>query len=142
MRKTKCFIGESTVIHQPSNIYGCRIGARCAIGAFVEIGEGACVGDGTSVQAFTFIPGNVKIGNDVFIGPRVTFLNDKHPPSKGFWRCLPPTVVEDGAVIGGCATIMPGITIGEGAFIGAGALVTKSVGKGERCWGFPATIKR
>jgi UDP-2-acetamido-3-amino-2,3-dideoxy-glucuronate N-acetyltransferase len=136
-------IGIKTIIYSPknTNLYGCVIGEDCRIGAFVEIGNGVVIGDRASIQAFTFIPGGVKIGNDVFIGPRVTFLNDKYPPSNGDWMDGPQTIVEDGAVIGGCSVIMPGITIGSGAFIGAASLVTKNIGKGEKWWGSPATIR-
>ena len=141
MRKVERVIGTGTHVHCPdkTNLYGCRIGYNCSIGAFVEIGPGVTVGDNTKVQSFTYIPSNVKIGKNVFIGPRVTFLNDKYPPSNGAWREWPPTVVEDGAVIGGGVTVLPGITIGEGAFIGACSMVTKNVGKWERWWGSPAT---
>ena len=121
-----------------TNLYGCTIGEKCVIGAFVEIGPGVIVGDHCRIQAMTYIPSGVVIGNNVFIGPRVTFLNDKYPPSEGAWKTNPPTVIEDNVVIGGCATILPSLTIQEGAFIGAGALLTKNVGKGERWWGTPA----
>jgi acetyltransferase-like isoleucine patch superfamily enzyme len=121
------------------NIYDCEIGESCQIGEFVEIGRGAVIGAHTNIQAFSFIPGGVTIGRHVFIGPRVTFLNDKYPPSNGKWKNSPRTIVADRAVIGGCTTILPGVVIGDGAFIGAGSLVTKNIGAGERWWGSPAT---
>ena len=140
MRKTERVIGEGTVIHCPklTNLYGCRIGKDCTIAAFVEIGRGVIVGDRCHIQAYTYIPSGVVIGNDVFIGPRVTFLNDKYPPSHGAWRETPPTVVMNAAVIGGSVTVLPGLTIGQGAFIGAGSLITKNVPDGERWMGVPA----
>lgn len=94
---------------------------------YVFIGPDVKIGDGCKIQAFAFIPDNVIIGNNVFIGPHACFTNDKYPPSNGAWKNGPPTIVGDNAVIGANATILPGINIGEGAIIGAGAVVTKDV---------------
>jgi acetyltransferase-like isoleucine patch superfamily enzyme len=76
-----------------------------------------------------FIPNNVIIGDNVFIGQGVCFTNDKYPPSNGAWKKTPPTVVGNGASIGSNSTILPSINIGEGAMIGAGATITKDVPK-------------
>ena len=119
------------------NLYECTIGKHCKIGSFTEIGP-AVIGDNVNIGAFCFIPEGVKIGNSVFIGPRVTFLNDKHPPSNGAWRREPETCVCDGAVIGGGAVILPGVTIGTGAMVGAGSVVTKDVPAGTTVYGNPA----
>jgi acetyltransferase-like isoleucine patch superfamily enzyme len=80
----------------------------------------------------------VKVGDDVFIGPNVTFLNDKYAPTRGKWRKDPGTVVEDGVTIGAGAVILPGVRIGKDARIGAGAVVTKDVGAGKQVVGVPA----
>ena len=74
-------IGEGTKIWHPElvNLYGCTIGENCNIASFVEIGPEVVVGDRCRIQSFSFIPKGVILGNDVFIGPNVTFTNDKHP---------------------------------------------------------------
>lgn len=130
--------GLGTVFYHPelSNIGSCRIGSRCTIHSHVWIGNEVTIGDDTKVQAFVFIPTGVKIGNSCFIGPRVTFTNDKHPPSHG--QGWSETHVEDEVVIGAGAVILPGITLGRGCMIGAGAVVTKSVPPGQTWVGNPA----
>jgi len=135
-------IGKETKIWHPElvNIYGCKIGERCSIAAFVEIGEDVIIGNDVQIQAFTFIPKGVKIGNNVFIGPNVTFTNDKHPPSGGKWWF--ETIVKDGVRIGAGALLITGITIGEKAFIAAGAVVTKDVSPGVTVMGIPARVRR
>jgi acetyltransferase-like isoleucine patch superfamily enzyme len=120
-------IGQNTKIwhEDKSVILDCTIGDDCTIHALVWIGNNVIIGDRCKVQAFGFIPEGVTIGNDVFIGPRVTFTNDLYPPaSQKDWL---DTCVEDGVSIGAGAVILPGITIGKGARIGAGAVVTRSV---------------
>jgi UDP-2-acetamido-3-amino-2,3-dideoxy-glucuronate N-acetyltransferase len=119
-----------------SNIGNCTIGTGCVIHSHVWIGDGVKIGNRVKIQAFSFIPDGVTIGDDVFIGPRVTFTNDKHPPSYG--RGWSGTIVNDGASIGACATILPGIIIGKNAVIGAGSVVTKSVDDGKTVYGVPA----
>jgi len=96
-------------------------------GAWVFIGPNVEIGFNCKIQPFALIPDNVKIGNNVFIGPHVCLTNDKKPPSHGAWKNDPPTIVEDGAVIGAGAVILPSVRIGKGAVIGAGAIVTKDV---------------
>lgn len=110
------------------------IGADCTIHAFVWIGNGVHIGPRTRIQAFSFIPTGVTIGADCFIGPRVTFTNDKHPPSQD-WAS---TFVEDGVSIGAGAVILPGVTLGTKCVIGAGAVVTKDVAAWQTVMGNPA----
>ena len=114
-----CEVGEDTVVHAPVWIGNrVRIGARCR------------------VQAFCFIPEGVTVEDDVFIGPSVTFTNDKYPPAmKSYWQA---TVVARGAVIGAGAVILPGVRIGEYAMVGAGAVVTHDVPSGVTVIGNPA----
>ena len=135
-------VGEETKIWHPElvNIYGCKIGKRCSIAAFVEIGEDVIIGDDVQIQAFTFIPKGVKIGNNVFIGPNVTFTNDKHPPSGGKWWF--ETIIEDNVRIGAGALLITGIIIREKAFVAAGAVVTKDVPPGVTVMGVPARVRR
>lgn len=122
------------------NIWGIvTIGRATKVGAFVEIGGTkdypTNVGSNCSIQAFCYICPGSTIGNNVFLGPRVTLLNDKYPPSDGEWS---PVVIEDDCSIGGSVTILPGVTIGRGAKIGAGAVVTKDVPPGTTYVGLPA----
>lgn len=117
-----------------SNIGECEIGDESIVHSHVWIGDNVKIGDRCRIQAFTFIPTGVTIGNDVFLGPRVTFTNDKYPPSKE-WK---DTIVFDGVSIGAGAIILPGITLGKGCKIGAGAVVTKDVPEEETWVGNPA----
>jgi acetyltransferase-like isoleucine patch superfamily enzyme len=135
-----CEIGEGTKIWNFVNMYGCRVGRDSMIGAFVEIQEGVTIGDRTRVQSHTFICDMVTIGNDVFVGHGVMFINDTMPPQpdRSQWRA---TVIEDGASIGSNATLLP-VRIGERAVVGAGAVVTKDVPPGAIVAGNPARILR
>jgi UDP-2-acetamido-3-amino-2,3-dideoxy-glucuronate N-acetyltransferase len=123
--------------YQPCNIYKtAKIGKKVNIGAFTEIGDGVVIGDNVRIGAMSFIPARVIIEKDAWIGPRCTFTNDMYPPSgEENWKT---TVVKSGARIGAAVTILPGITIGEKALIGAGAVVTKDIPAGEIWSGVPA----
>ena len=133
-------IGEGTIIHDHVNLYKCKIGRNCKIDAFVYIEEGVEIGDECKIRPFVFIPTGVKIGNRVFIGPNVTFTNDKYPKVRGEWE-LRETIVEDDVSIGAGAVILPGVRIGKGAMIGAGAVITKDVPEGSVVVGNPARVK-
>jgi acetyltransferase-like isoleucine patch superfamily enzyme len=119
-------IGEGTKIYDQVNLFYCKIGKNCKIDAFVYIEGGVEIGNNVKIRAFTFIPEGVKIEDDVFIGPRVTFTNDKYPRARGKWRPL-TTLVRKGASIGAGAIILPGVTIGQYAIVGAGSVVTEDV---------------
>ena len=130
-------IGDGTVIWNYSNLFGCKIGRSCVIGSYVEIGRGVSIGDRCKIQSFAYIPEGVSIGDGVFIGPRVTFTNDRFPRAEGGWS-VSCTVVEDGASIGAGSTIICGVTVGAGALIGAGSTVTKDIPPGTVVAGNPA----
>lgn len=134
-------LGRDVAIFEFVNLYGCEIGDESRIGAFVEIQREVVVGRRVRVQSHTFICSGVRIGDDVFVGHNVTFINDRHPTAEGArtgeWT-LEPIVVGDGASIGSSAVIMCGVTIGAGARIGAGAVVTKDVPPGATVAGVPA----
>ena len=136
MRKISPKFEENVTFWYPelSNIGECTIGKNSVIHSHVWIGDRVSIGSRCKIQAFAFIPTGVRIGHNVFIGPRVTFTNDKHPPS-GEWV---DTMVMDNVVIGAGAVILPGITLGAGCVIGAGAVVTKSVEPGVTVVGNPA----
>ena len=80
----------------------------------------------------------LRIGDDAFIGPNVTFTNDRHPRSKVYPDSFPQTIIGAGASIGGGAVLLPGVTVGEGAMVGAVAVVTRSVGPHATVVGNPA----
>ena len=132
-------IGKGTIIHDQVNLYKCKIGRNCKIGAFVYIEEGVIIGNNCKIKPFVFIPTGVVIEDDVFIGPNVTFTNDKYPRAKGSWRLL-PTRVKRGASIGAGSVILPGLTIGENSIIGAGAVVTSDVPDNAIVFGNPARV--
>lgn len=119
-----------TIWHpEKSVILDCEIGDDSVIHAPVWIGPNVIIGQRCKIQAMSFLPEGVTLGNDVFIGPGVTFTNDPEPPShKQNWK---PIVVGDGAVIGAGCVIKAGVTIHPGAKIGCGAVVTKDVYPGE-----------
>ncbi len=134
-----CEIGEDTVVREFVNLYGCRIGRGCKIAAYVEIQRDVVVGDRCKIEAFAFIPSGVTIEDEVFIGPHVCFTNDRSPKAVGEWS-ITPTIVKRGASIGANATIICGVTVGEGSLVGAGAVVTKDVPPNARVAGNPAKI--
>ncbi len=134
-------LGRDVEIFEFVNMYGCEIGDGSRIGAFVEIQRDVTVGRRARIQSHTFICSGVRIGDDVFVGHNVTFINDRHPSAEGArtgeWT-LEPTIVEPRVSIGSGAVILCGLTIGEGARIGAGAVVTHDVAPGAVVAGVPA----
>ncbi len=134
-------IGKNTKIYDQVNLYGCEIGDNTKIDAFVYIEGGVKIGNNVKIRPFTFICEGVTIEDDVFIGPNVTFTNDKNPRVRGEWELL-RTTVKKGASIGAGAVILPGITIGEYALVGAGAVVTKDVPPRAVVVGNPARVIR
>lgn len=131
-------VGKKTKIWNPelSNIADSTIGTNCVVHSHAWIVQ-ASIGNNCKIQAFAFIPPGVTIEDDVFIGPRVTFTNDKHPPSDNWSE----TIIKKGASIGAGAVILPGVTIGENAKIGAGSVVTKDIPPNVVACGNPARIK-
>jgi len=139
-------LGRDVSIYNFVNLYGCEIGDGSRIGSFVEIQKGARVGRNCKISSHTFICEGVTIEDEVFVGHNVTFINDKYPRATSIngslqtnadWKVV-PTVVKRGASIGSGATLLCGVTIGERAIVGAGAVVTADVSPGTTVAGNPA----
>lgn len=133
-------IGEGTILRDQVNLYKCKIGKNCKIESFVYVEEGVTIGDGCKIKPFVFIPTGVMIEDNVFVGPNVTFTNDKYPKAKGEWSLL-KTLVKSGAAVGANSVIVPGVTIGKEALVGAGSVVTKDVPDWAIVSGNPAVVR-
>ncbi|MBN1781690.1 N-acetyltransferase [bacterium] len=141
-------LGRDVQIYAFVNLYGCEIGDRTRIGAFVEVQKGVKIGADCKISSHTFICEGVTIEDGVFIGHNVTFINDKFPratnadgslQSDQDWTCV-PTRIKKGASIGSGVTILCGITVGEKATVGAGAVVTRDVPPNTVVTGVPARV--
>jgi len=138
--------GDNVVVSPFTNLYGCSIGRNSRVGPFVEIQRDAVVGADCKIQSHTFICSGVTIEDEVFVGHGVMFVNDKYPRAtldtgglkgEGDWAQLSTRVCRR-AGIGSGAVILGGVTIGEGALVGAGAVVTRDVPPGTTVVGNPA----
>ncbi len=141
-------LGVNVKIFDFVNLYGCSIDDNTKIGTFVEIQKNAFIGKNCKISSHTFICEGVHIEDNCFIGHNVTFINDKFPraanpdgtmQTEDDWQ-LVETFVKNGASIGSSSTIMCGITIGENAIVGAGAVVTKDVPANTVVAGVPARV--
>jgi len=142
-------LGANVNIYHPElvNLYGCSVGNQTKIGAFVEIQKNACVGARCKISSHSFVCEGVTIQDEVFIGHGVMFINDRYPrattngqvQTEADWKVV-PTLVKRGASVGSAAVILCGITIGENALIGAGAVVTHDVPDGAIVIGVPARV--
>lgn len=141
-------LGESVTIHAFVNLYGCSIGDGTRIGTFVEVTRGAVIGARCKISSHTFICGGVTIEDEVFIGHGVMFTNDLYPratnedgspQTEADWTLLETRVCRR-ASIGSSAVILPGLTIGEGAIVGAGSVVTRDVPAFSTVKGNPARV--
>ena len=143
-------VGQGVRIFNFVNAYGCKIGDGSKVGAFVEIQAGATIGKNCKISSHTFICEGVNIGNGVFVGHNVSFINDMYPRAVNpdgsvqnvdDWE-LVETTIENGVSIGTSSTILGGVTIGENAIIGAGCVVTKDIPKNAVVVGNPSRIVR
>lgn len=122
------YVGDDTQIWQYSIILkGASIGKNCNINCHTFIENDVMIGDRVTVKSGVYIWDGIKIDDDVFLGPNVTFVNDKYPRSKKYPEKFQSTRIDKFVSIGANATILGGIHIGEYALIGAGAVVTKNV---------------
>lgn len=134
-------IGEGTQIWQFSIILpGAVIGKGCNINCHTFIEDDVVLGDRVTVKSGIYLWNGIQIADDVFLGPNVTFVNDKYPRSKKYPEKFQRTVIEKFASIGASSTILGGITIGEYAMIGAGSLVTRNIPPFALVLGSPAKI--
>jgi len=140
--------GDDVVVYSFVNLYGCTIGDGTRVGTFVEIQRGARIGAACKIQSHTFVCDGVTIGDRVFVGHGVLFINDKRPRATAEggalqtdddWQLL-STVVEDGASLGSGCVVLGGVTVGAGAIVGAGAVVTRDVPAGATVAGVPARL--
>lgn len=133
-----------------ANLYGCEIGENTKIGTFVEIQKNAKIGRNCKISSHSFICEGVTIEDEVFIGHHVVFINDRFPratteggqlQTEADWK-VSPTVVKRRASIGSGAVVLCDVTIGEGAIVGAGSVVTKDVPPGATVAGNPARLMK
>ena len=143
-------LGENVKIYAFVNLYGCEIDDDSRIGTFVEIQKGARIGKRVKISSHSFICEGVTIEDEVFIGHGVMFINDKYPRATTMdgqlqtdadWVCT-PTLIKRRASIGSNVTILCGVTVGEGAIVGAGSVVTHDVPAGTVVAGNPAHMIR
>lgn len=143
-------LGKDVRIYHPDlvNLYGCRIDDETGIGSFVEIQKNASIGARCKISSHTFICEGVTIDDEVFVGHGVMFTNDLYPravnedgtpQTEADWSVV-ATHVKRRASIGSNATILAGVTIGESALVGAGAVVTADVGDYAIVAGVPARV--
>jgi acetyltransferase-like isoleucine patch superfamily enzyme len=139
-------LGRGVQVHAFVNLYGCEIGDETSIGTFVEIQKGAKIGARCKIQSHSFICEGVTIEDEVFVGHNVNFLNDRFPratnadgsrKTEADWT-VERTLVKRGAALGTGSVILPGLTIGVEAIVGAGAVVTRDVPDGVTVAGNPA----
>lgn len=132
-------LGNDTRIWQHVVILpGAEIGANGNVCAFCLLENDVIVGNNVTIKSGVYLWDGLRVGNNVFIGPNVTFTNDKYPRSKQYPGTFLTTTIKDGASIGANATIIGGLTIGEHAMVGAGSVVTRDVPPGELWYGNPA----
>ena len=152
-------IGKQCVLHKGTVIYGdviigdyflgshyivvrarVRMGDYCALGNHSTIEGIVRLGTGVRVMSHTYIPSRTWVGDHVFIGPGVTFLNDKYPYRRDSAPAPQGATLEDDVMVGGGATVLAGVTIGERSFIGAGALVNRDIPPRSLVVGVPGRI--
>jgi UDP-2-acetamido-3-amino-2,3-dideoxy-glucuronate N-acetyltransferase len=138
--------GDGVVVASFTNLYGCELGDETRVGPFVEVQRGVRIGSRCKIQSHSFICDGVEIQDEVFVGHGVMFINDARPRATtdsgelqagDDWTLL-STVVERRASLGSGAVVLGGVRIGEGALVGAGAVVTRDVAPGETVAGVPA----
>jgi acetyltransferase-like isoleucine patch superfamily enzyme len=133
-------VGKNTRIWAFVHILkGAKIGANCNICEHCFIENDVVLGDNVTIKCGVYLWDGVRIEDNVFIGPNATFTNDLYPRSKVYPNKRPRLLIKEGASIGAASVLLPAVTIGKYALIGAGAVVTKDVGDYELVYGNPAS---
>lgn len=149
-------VDHNYFIHQLADVQSTQIGFGTKFWQYSIVLEGAVIGANCNINSHTFIENDVIVGNDVtikcgvylwdglriedgvFVGPNVTFTNDKYPRSKKYPQQFQTITIKKGASIGANATVLGGVIVGENSLIGAGSVVTKNVPANELWLGNPA----
>ncbi len=135
------YVGERCTIWNNAEINeGVRIGDDCVIGSGVYIGHRSTIGSRVHFNHNCFIPNRTVIGDDVFLGPGVICCDDKYPRAGNTHYKAEPPIIESNVSVGAGALILPGVTLGKGCFVGAGAVVTEDVAPGMLVVGMPARV--
>lgn len=136
-------IGVQTRIWQHSIVMkDVIIGKNCNISCHTFLEDNVIIGNNVTIKSGVFLWDGMRIQDNVFIGPNVTFTNDKYPRSKSYPEKYQSILLKKGASIGANSTILGGVIIGENAMIGAASLVTKNIPDGELWFGSPAKFIR
>lgn len=144
MVSEKAVIGQGVVIPSSCTVWhGATLCDDTVLGEGVVVGSNAWIGKGCQIESYTriqhgaFIPNNTHIGKSVFIGPNATLTDDKYPKAGRLYKPEPP-ILEDDCSIGAAAVLLPGVRIGRGATVGAGAVVVQDVPPFATVKGVPA----
>jgi acetyltransferase-like isoleucine patch superfamily enzyme len=136
-------LGPDTVVWQFSTLMpGVRTGAHCSIGSNTHVGRNTVLGESVRVGDKVHITDHMVIGDRVFIAPLAVMANDRHPVVNNPHFLRESPVIESDVSIGVGAVILPGVRLGRGCQIGAGAVVTKDVSPGAVVVGNPAHVLR
>lgn len=135
-------IGGNTKVYQFATIRnGVVIGTNCAIGSSVYVGHETKIENNVRVQDKAHLTNHMVIEDDVFIGPMVVTMADRHPRALNPCYVSEPIILEEGCSIGAGAVILPGVRVGRYAMVGAGSVVTKDVPPHVTCYGNPCRVK-
>ena len=135
-------IGPNTRVWAFAHVMpGASVGADCNICDHTFIEDGVTVGDGVTIKSGVYLWEGIIVEDEVFLGPNATFTNDRFPRSRTPWKCE-GILIRRGATVGAAAVVLPGVTIGEYARVGAGAVVTKDVEPHTVVVGNPARMVR